>query len=408
MKIHFLNKYNEISIYALIVLLISGPALPDILSSFIAIFTLYMIIKEKNTDERIFILFYPFLFLILPNLFSVYFPDPLIEQLINLRYVFFSLFIILYYDLNIENLIKFLLGITVIISFDLIFQFIFKFNIIGIDIYAGHNESRASSFFGDELIAGSYILKLCIPIIGYYLFKKNYLFSIILIIFYLCSIIATGERMSFLLFNFGIFLFTIIHINKQNYLYFLSFLIISIFIFLTAFNTSDRIKQRALLAINDFTINKNGSINSQHLGHYIIGYHIFKENVLFGTGHKTFREECKDKERLVNTTSIVNKGCATHPHNIYIELLSDSGVFGLISFLFLIGLIMFKCIKNKIYKSKFNGFFVTFILIIWPLSTAGNFFNNRVAILNFLIIGFVLYFCKSNLFKKENKISLKK
>ena len=47
----------------------------------------------------------------------------------------------------------------------------------------------------------------------------------------------------------------------------------------------------------------------------------------------------------------------------------------------------------------------TFIIIIWPISSAGNFFTNRIAVTNFLIVGIMLYFCKpslNNLFFKND------
>ena len=70
-------------------------------------------------------------------------------------------------------------------------------------------------------------------------------------------------------------------------------------------------------------------------------------------------------------------------------------------------LIILKSIKNKIYISPASGFLASFIIIVWPLSTSGNFFNNRVAILNFLIIGILLYFCKKDLFNKKTIKNLK-
>ncbi len=406
-------KHNEYLIYLILILIITGPALPDITATILSIVCLFFIIKDKKFNENFYILVIPYIFLILPNLFSPHLPNPLIEQSINLRYVLFSLFIILYYEIKFENLIKFIMIITLFISFDLIFQYIFKFNIFGISIDPSHKQSRASSLFRDELIAGSYIMKLVLPVLGYFFFKKRFVLLIILLIIYEIAIITTGERMSFLLFNFGIVLLSIFHFKKENFKFFVLEALLIILISVSSFIIFDGVKHRIYTTLNTFYINIDGTIkrenlsinNSEHMAHYIIGYNIFKENKIFGTGHKTFRIECIEKEYLIKTSS-ENKGCSTHPHNIYIELLSDSGLIGLLSFISFVSLIIIKAIKNKIYQSKASGFFVSFIIIVWPISSAGNFFNNRNAIMNFTIIGILLYFCYKDLFNLTNKNNL--
>ena len=64
-------------------------------------------------------------------------------------------------------------------------------------------------------------------------------------------------------------------------------------------------------------------------------------------------------------------------------------------------ILIFKFIKNNIHKSQYSGLLALFITIIWPVSSSGNFFNNRVGITNFLFIGLLLYFCKKDLFIKN-------
>ena len=44
--------------------------------------------------------------------------------------------------------------------------------------------------------------------------------------------------------------------------------------------------------------------------------------------------------------------CTTHPHNIYVELLSDTGLIGLMIFLFF----LYKIIKIFINKKYYNNF----------------------------------------------------
>jgi O-antigen ligase len=94
-------------------------------------------------------------------------------------------------------------------------------------------------------------------------------------------------------------------------------------------------------------------------------------------------------------------GCNTHPHNIYLEFLSELGILGLLFLLVGLFFILFKlfiAIKNIFYKNKINyncslffallGIFVS----IFPLFPSGSFFNNWLSAIFYFNFGFVLFF----------------
>ena len=86
------NKlYFDVIIYLIIIFLIFGPAIPDILCTLLALIATYYIFKTKELDENFYLLILTFLLLLLPNFFSPYFPEPFIEQLINIRYFLFAM-----------------------------------------------------------------------------------------------------------------------------------------------------------------------------------------------------------------------------------------------------------------------------------------------------------------------------
>ena len=402
---NILNSYNnklylDVIIYLIIIFLIFGPAIPDLFCSLLALVAIYYIFKTKEVDENFYLLILTFLLLLLPNFFSTYFPEPFIEQLVNIRYFLFAFFICTYTNLNIDNIIKFLVIVTSILSFDLIFQFIFKYNVIGIPINPEHGMARASSFFRDELIAGAYILKFGLPIIGYYMHKQKNLLVFIFIILYELAIIFSGERMSFILFGIGLIFLFIFNYRSLKFIIIYSLSVLLVFaITLTIF---DEVRGR----VNNFILSagmseKTKFMDSGHGAHFQSAFYIFQENKLFGSGHKTFRLHCK-KENIRNKVISKSESCSTHPHNIYFEILSESGLIGMFSLIILISFLLIKFIKSGLHKSKLNGFLATFIIIIWPLSSAGNFFTNRIAVTNFLIIGIMLYFCKPKKKKKNN------
>ena len=61
---------------------------------------------------------------------------------------------------------------------------------------------------------------------------------------------------------------------------------------------------------------------------YATGYEIFKENKIFGMGPNMFRKKCKNLE----LTDKDRYQCTTHPHSTYLQILSETGIFGMIIF----------------------------------------------------------------------------
>jgi len=175
---------------------------------------------------------------------------------------------------------------------------------------------------------------------------------------------------------------------KINYK-FLSILIFTITILLTlTFNHNT--KQRffsEIVNMNKVAKNLPQYILLSNYGPtYLSAYEIFKKYPLIGSGLKTFREQCKDVEikeyyikyNLDTKTNIYENKCNTHPHQIYLELLSESGVTGF--FLFFIFFIYFLYRSFKVYLKNKNIVLLSFCLFIIsqliPLLPSGSFFTS--------------------------------
>ena len=50
---------------------------------------------------------------------------------------------------------------------------------------------------------------------------------------------------------------------------------------------------------------------------------MYLDNKIIGVGPRGFRLHCNDEKYLVSEFS-----CSTHPHNTYVQLLSETGVVG--------------------------------------------------------------------------------
>ena len=144
-------------------------------------------------------------------------------------------------------------------------------------------------------------------------------------------------------------------------------------------------------------------LNSGWGAHFLTSIEIFKDHPLTGSGLKTFRKICSKKEyEKIKSLNFKNR-CATHPHQTYFEILSETGIISLIFFIFLIIILLkniFLDIASK--KNQYNSILLIIIPIIlklWPLTTTGSFFTNFNLITFSFFLGLALSIKNINFLK---------
>ena len=85
---------------------------------------------------------------------------------------------------------------------------------------------------------------------------------------------------------------------------------------------------------------------------FISGVDVWKTNKIFGVGVRNYRNACKDFYSLNTDVSISSKSCDTHPHNLYSEILAETGMTGFLLFLLFIFLLIYGCFKKNLKKRK--------------------------------------------------------
>jgi len=310
-------------------------------------------------------------------------------------------------------------------------QYFFKENLFGIELHGGN---RVSSFFGSELILGSYLARFFPILFGLFVFidhklkiKNKKLLVILTLTFVLSEglIVLSGERVALFFMNLSA-IFIILMINDYKKYRFWTyvgslFLIFGLIFFFP--KTQDRIIKQTIdgfTSINSKNVDTNNVkefyiFTKTHNDMYVAGLQVFNNNKFFGVGPRQYRNTCKDYDESVKIKIeeslrypldkrdylLAELSCQTHPHNTYIELLSETGIFGFTLvfgiFLLIIFFSMMQFFNNIFNKKKkyFNDFELcllsAMIISLWPLIPTGSFFNNWMSIVYYFPIGMFLW-----------------
>lgn len=437
------REYNILSF--LIFFLFTGYILGEAFINFIllinTVFISYLVykklIKVKLNYISISLLVIFYMYLVLLGIFKV--DNSLFKNLAYIRFIVLSLSIMIL--INSKNNKKFIyysfLILLFLISVDAIYQKNFDVNLLGTEVSI---ERRITGIFNDEEVLGSFLSKtflLCA--IFFECFKKT---KFEYLIFYLSGVVIliatyiSAERLG--IFAITIFFLASATLQLKNRIYQFYLLLLSFLILIIAISISEHIKINIVaktLAQVGFTktahyILKDSqsyedwkkiacedktkcgddiasffldkfAIQSTNLNiysaHYITAKKIWIDNFWFGAGAKSFIKQC-DKKKYDLPDHPYNKfRCSTHPHSIYLQILSEIGLIGFISFLSLLILIFLKNL-NTMFKSNKNLIsFIGLIIIFLPLPS-GNFFGTWYGSFLWIFLGLNL---KNFLIKKS-------
>ena len=302
------------------------------------------------------------------------------------------------------------------VCLDIVYQFyngndIFGFETIG-------QGRRLGGPFGDELIAGGYLQRFSLFLFFLLpLFFKDFSYKYskyltpVFFIIILIGIILSGNRMPFILFIFSIALILIFQRQTRKFLHY--FVLLFSIIFFSIFNLNNEFKRgvenfygelskmTVLIAEKDFD-NEDAPV---YLKEFTSFYDTWLLNKYIGGGIKNFRYYCHVKPNPEKK----NYHCNMHPHNYYLEILTETGVIGLLIVMVIFSNLLFLTFYRKYFtKSSLSEniliipFIFLFVTEIFPLKSTGSFFTTGNTTYLFLIIGILV-----GLIRKENLIENK-
>ena len=200
-----INNLLQILILSILPALIAGPLIAELIL-LLCIVLFFILVSYNKVNNKFIILdkfVYFFIFFYGYFLVNSLFSDT--PSTISIKIFFFFRFILLLIILNyifyinenfLNNLLKTILIIFLVLFIDALIQKVFSYNLLGQKIM---NPYRVSSFFGDELVMGSYISRYCpLIMLGVFLFKNPNLkkFSIFIYIVSFYFVLISGERSS--------------------------------------------------------------------------------------------------------------------------------------------------------------------------------------------------------------------
>jgi O-antigen ligase len=396
-----IRTYSNYSLLLSLIIpfLISGPFFPDLIFSLSSLIFLICIFKNNlffYFTRKPLIIF--FIFCIYCILVSIFFAKDMMfsfgSSLFYFRIGVFSCLIwyLLEKDKKILNYFYYALVISFLaLIVDGYIQFFTGTNILGFP-KAG---DRISSFFGDELIMGSYLSRLFPLLFALFIVKEKMKLELyfMTLFFLLLSglILISGERAAFFFYCLS-FLFIVIFMKGYKKLRILLSVssVIFMIIIISSFN---HVKNR--MVSNPASIITKSIFTPAHDSLIRTAYNMFLNKPLVGHGPKMFRVICKDEKYATGVTP-----CMTHPHNFYVQLLAETGIIGF-SFLFSVFVYVLYCayrqfksiaLRQKRYLTDYQVCLLAGILItVWPVTTNGNFFNNWLMIVYSLPVGFYLH-----------------
>ena len=367
-----------------------------------SLFLLKLIKNEINFSEYK-VYFYLLVFFFSSLIINLIFSNDIYLSYQRVVKFFFVIFFILAFRfliLNYHQKLKYIYRawsiIFLIVIIDLIFEFFMGKNIFGQNsIMPG----RLGSFTGEESVVGHFVLGFSLIFLSTkYQISKNIISNILLAVFLIILAFFIGERANLIrifiiILIFSYFIFNLNLKTKLTAVLGFLILIFSIIPFL-----SDQYKWRyynhleLIFAENGYTKYLE---DSQYGAHRNVAKEIFLENPIFGVGIKNFRVESANKkyddlEHKKNHLRISN-----HPHELYYEFLSETGLFGLICFLIFILTSIIISLKSLAQNKNIYQFSaILFVIVsILPILPTGSFLATYASSIFWINFAIMMGYC---------------
>lgn len=336
------------------------------------------------------------------------------------KHILFFISFLYLFQKNIKNFDYFIISSLVVVLFvgiDSYIQFFNGSDIFGFKVQTSHGY-RLSGPFGDEYVVGSFISKFFFISLLYFnkikIMKNLKLFSYFA--FTIIIVFLSSERASFILLIIAVSVFLLNYESIKKIRFYILIFIVSITTVFISFN--DKAKEKHLMQylyyanlqnvpiienyLNNYCYMKNPNLSeikennpsnclqkygytgvkqisfkdSRHGAHFLTAIEIFKSKPIIGSGIKTFRIKCKEKSYDYIDSKSKNQRCSTHPHQLYLEILAESGLLVFAMFVSIIIFLLVRIFKSKNLSNYTKSIMICLMIVLFfPIQTSGSFFS---------------------------------
>jgi O-antigen ligase len=339
-------------------------------------------------------------------LYCIFINTPLsIDSFTSLQYSIFFLrwplfaLALGYWILNDKKSLKNFLVVSFFVCLFLIldtwYQYFLGFDIFGIKNFS---ETRLTGPFSGPHI-GMWLTKLIIlPLLLFTIIKKykhflnNRFSSVSFFIFFAVfffTILITGERMALLMTILSIFSILLgLILTKNISILKMVFLLFFIFFAIYLFSISD--PEQTSRAINSSIDKIINWTSSDYALVWKSAFDVWMESPWFGAGLHKYREACALLGTYGTFENPISAGVCFHPHNISMQLLSETGIVGFILFFTMVLSLSIRLLKDSFVKKDWLLFFLLLNILFacfLPIQSNTDFFSNKYSSLVWLLVG---------------------
>ncbi|MEM9442146.1 MAG: O-antigen ligase family protein, partial [Pseudomonadota bacterium] len=331
-------------------------------------------------------------YLLIVSAFAISPEDSYSRALPFLRFVLFAAALQHWLFVDNRTLHRFLLCLAFTVGFvllDCLYQYVTGIDVLG---RTAQGPSRLTGPFANDVV-GTFLAKVSLPLVGWWFAwsaKRGHLsWSVggLLALFIGLVILLSGERTALVSYGMGLgfLVLSVRTVRLPLTIIGLAGLIGLGSIIAQDDDLHERFVSVTVSDFQDFWNNRYGII-------FVRAIEAWERSPVTGVGLKNFRLTCEtDNFRHAGP---VETWCFTHPHTPYLEVLSETGVIGLVLFLVLIALILKDIIAG--WNPSRPDFplvaasTAALIMFLWPIMVSKSLFANWNAMLLWWAIGLAL------------------
>lgn len=290
-----------------------------------------------------------------------------------------------------KRLLMVLLASLAFLGADTLLQYISGTDLFGRALIRGGEQVRLTGPFSNPrvgiILAWTLFPALC-ALLGYGWRTRNGWLGFGLMLLAAAAIFLSGERMAFLLFGLGLavtFLFV-----KQARILLLGSGVAGALAIAVLVMHNPALKERQVSessqAISGFWGTSYGQL-------WFSSLKIVEHHPLFGVGSKQFRSKCASPLYGPTSAEALWLRCKLHPHNLYMEWLSEAGLIGFALFLAAAVHWLYACYEARrtvLSTPLLAGLVIALLLRLWPLSATTSQFAPWSAGPFWLLLGWLL------------------